>query len=114
MLQRADPAGPEFAEAARLFVALGDPIRLAIVARLSRDGPLSITRLSAGTPVTRQAVTKHLRALGDAGLLSSRREGREHVWQIEPSAIEVARRFLGRVSAQWDGAIARLASFVED
>lgn len=63
------------ADAAPLFAALGDGTRLKLVTRLCGEGPLSITRLTAGERVTRQAVSKHLRALEKAGLArSSRRD----------------------------------------
>ena len=62
-------AAVKLAEAAPLFAALGDETRLKLVGRLCVDGPLSIARLSEGAGVTRQAVTKHLETLGDAGLV---------------------------------------------
>ncbi|HEY0466529.1 MAG TPA: metalloregulator ArsR/SmtB family transcription factor, partial [Polyangiaceae bacterium] len=67
-------------EAAPLFAALGDETRLKLVSRLCTEGPLSIVRLSEGTDVTRQAITKHLRALADAGLVHDTRQGRERIW----------------------------------
>jgi DNA-binding transcriptional ArsR family regulator len=63
-------------EAVPVFAALGDATRLSLLGRLSADGPLSITRLSEGTGVTRQAITRHLYALGDAGLVRHARRGR--------------------------------------
>ena len=69
--------------AAPIFAALGDETRLRIVARLSTDGPMSITRLTAGASVTRQAVTKHLQVLAGAGLACSSRSGRERLWELE-------------------------------
>jgi DNA-binding transcriptional ArsR family regulator len=102
------------AEAAPLFAALGDQTRLHIVARLSSDGPLSIVRLRAGTPVTRQAITKHLHALADAGLVRDSRRGRERIWRLESRRLDEARRCLDRISQQWDDALGRLKAFVED
>ena len=99
---------------APLFAALGDPVRLALVRRLSTEGPLSITRLSEGSGITRQAVTRHLHALGKAGLVRDAREGREHVFSLDLKRLEVARRYLDHVSAQWDATAARLKAFVED
>ena len=101
-------------ESAPVFAALGDPTRLRLVARLSADGPLSITRLSEDVDVTRQAVTKHLVALADAGLARPRREGREQIWELETRRLELARQTLDQISGQWDSAIARLRAFVED
>lgn len=100
--------------AAPVFAALGDPTRLRLMHRLSTEGPLSITRLSEGSGMTRQAITRHLRTLGDAGLLRDRKEGRDHVFSLDLKRIEVARQYLNDVSAQWDAAAARLKAFVED
>jgi DNA-binding transcriptional ArsR family regulator len=96
-----------------VFAALGDPTRLRLIARLGKEGPLSITRLTTGTDVTRQAVTKHLHVLAGAGLARGTRRGRERLWQIEPQPLEEARRFLGLISRQWDEALARLKDAVE-
>src|SRR5438128_11251990 len=102
------------AGAARVFAALGDPTRLRLVARLSVDGPLSITRLSEGAGVTRQAITKHLEALADAGLVQHNWRGRERIWELEPRRLQMARRWLDRISDQWDAAIGRLKAFVDE
>ena len=100
--------------AAPVFAALGDETRLALVSRLGNEGPLSIASLTAGAGVSRQAVTKHLCALGDAGLVRSRRRGRERIWQLEPRRLGEARGYLERISAEWDAALDRLRRFVED
>ena len=100
--------------AAPVFAALGDTTRLGLVRRLSTEGPLSITRLSEGSGMTRQAVTRHLHALARAGLVRDTREGREHVFSLDLKRLEVAREYLDHVSAQWDAAAARLKAFVED
>jgi DNA-binding transcriptional ArsR family regulator len=102
------------ARAAPLFAALGDETRLFIVARLSAGQPMSIVRLAAGTGVTRQAVTKHLRVLSSAGLVRDHRAGRERVWELEPEPLLEAQRSLARISAQWDEALARLKTLVEE
>jgi DNA-binding transcriptional ArsR family regulator len=80
---------------AELFAALGDPTRLRLVRRLSAEGPLSITRLTEGEAVTRQAVTKHLEVL-------------------DPRPLAAARGFLDDVSRRWDDALARLRLLVEE
>ena len=98
--------------AAPIFTALGDETRLALMSRLCRDGPLSISRLAASTPLTRQAVTKHLAVLADAGLARSERRGREQHWRVDPSHLADVRRLLAQISAQWDDALDRLAEFV--
>lgn len=99
---------------APVFAALGDETRLRVVMRLCGDGPASIARLTAGTNVTRQAVTKHLHVLEDAGLVGSARVGRERVWQLNPDHLDEARRYLSDISGQWDRALARLRTLVEE
>ncbi len=96
-----------------VFAALGDRTRLSLVAALGRGWPLSITRLTEGAAVTRQAIRKHLRVLERAGLVRGARRGRETLFRLEPAPLDEARRYLDRVSAQWDRALARLKSFVE-
>jgi DNA-binding transcriptional ArsR family regulator len=100
-------------DSAPLFAALGDAARLRIVSRLCDDGPMSITRLTVGSRVTRQAITKHLRVMGEAGLVRSARRGRERVWQLERRRFEDARRYLALISNQWDEALGRLKAAVE-
>ncbi len=100
--------------AAPVFAALGDETRLRLVARLCEQGPLSIARLSEGAGVTRQAITKHLHVLAEAGLVRGSRQGRESLWALEPRRLEEARRFLEGISQQWDEALGRLRAFVED
>jgi DNA-binding transcriptional ArsR family regulator len=106
-------AAVRLADAAPVFAALGDETRLEIVSRLCREGPLSISRLSEGAEVTRQAITKHLQALADAGIARDNRVGRERIWELEPRRLEAARRTLDRISEQWDAALERLKAFVE-
>lgn len=100
-------------QAAPLFAALGDTTRLSLVRRLSTEGPLSITKLSEGSGMTRQAITRHLHSLERVGLVRDAREGREHVFSLDLKRLEVAREYLDHVSAQWDAAAARLKAFVE-
>jgi DNA-binding transcriptional ArsR family regulator len=101
-------------DAVPLFAALGDATRLRLLGRLSAGGQLSITRLSEGAGVTRQAVTRHLYALGDVGLVRHARRGREQVWDLNPKRLDKAKRYLDQISAQWDDAAERLRAFVED
>ena len=98
---------------APIFAALGDETRLRLVARLGADGPLSIARLTAGTDVTRQAVTKHLHVLAGAGLARGIRQGRERLWELEPGQLQEARRYLDLISRRWDEALGRLKAAVE-
>jgi DNA-binding transcriptional ArsR family regulator len=101
-------------DAAPVFSALGDATRLALVDRLCGGQPLSISQLTAGTPVTRQAVTKHLHVLSGAGLVRDSRRGRERLWQLEAPRLDEARRYLETISKRWDDALDRLRKFVED
>ena len=100
--------------AARLFAALGDETRLQIAARLSAGGPMSMSQLTAGSKLTRQAIAKHLRVMEKARLLHRMRRGRESVCQLELQAIDDAQRSLDLISKQWDGALSRLRALVED
>ena len=106
-------AAARFTEDASVFAALGDATRLRIVARLCDSGPQSIVRLSAGEDVSRQAITKHLRALEQAGLVHSARDGRERVWELRTKRLAEVRRHLELISEQWDAAIGRLRALVE-
>jgi DNA-binding transcriptional ArsR family regulator len=105
-------SAPAFA--APVFAALGDPMRLAIVAQLCAGGPLPTIQLKARTEISRQAITKHLRILEEAGLVKSDRVGRDRAWRIEPYQLARTRDYLERISAQWDARIERLRAFVED
>jgi len=98
---------------APVFAALGDDTRLRLVIRLSRDGPMSIVQLTAGFAITRQAITKHLRVMENAGLVRSMPQGRESVWELEQKRLSEARRHLDTISAQWDETLGRLKNFVE-
>jgi DNA-binding transcriptional ArsR family regulator len=111
---------PPRAEAAALaaagpvFSALGDETRLRLVARLSGGGPQSISRLTAGTAVTRQAVTKHLNVLARAGLVHDAQRGRERIWELDTARLDEAGRFLNGISERWDRALERLRRLVEE
>jgi DNA-binding transcriptional ArsR family regulator len=97
-----------------LLAALGDESRLQIVKKLCERGPLSITKLTQGSEISRQGVTKHLHALHKAGLVRSERNGREHIWRLEPKRIDEVMRYLAQISRQWDAALDRLRAAVED
>jgi DNA-binding transcriptional ArsR family regulator len=112
-LRREASARQELHDNAPVFAALGDETRLQIVARLCAEGPLSITRLSEGAGVTRQAITKHLNALSAAGLATNVKSGREQIWALETHRLEMARRCIDRISDQWDIALGRLKALVE-
>jgi DNA-binding transcriptional ArsR family regulator len=98
---------------AAVFAALGDATRLALLAKLSDGQSRSIAKLSADTKFTRQAITKHLRMLENAGLVSSLRVGRESQFAFRPDPIIEVRSYLDHVSQQWDDALSRLRALVE-
>lgn len=99
---------------ASVFAALGDETRLSLLGRLTSGRRQSISRLTSGTRLTRQAVTKHLRVLQRAGIVRSVRVGRESQFELEPKSIDDVRMYLEHVSRQWDFALARLRSHIED
>ncbi len=105
--------GLPIGEAAPLFAALGDETRLRLLARLADRGPGSITDLCSGARVSRQSITKHLVVLEHAGLVRSRREGRERVCELAPGRLQEAHGYLDVISRQWDSALERLRFFVE-
>jgi DNA-binding transcriptional ArsR family regulator len=100
-------------EAVPIFAALGDPVRLAIVARLCGDGPLPTLALKEQTGVSRQGVSKHLRLLEQSGLIRSGRKGRDRLWRIDSRRIAEAHTYLAFMSAQWDARLERLRLSVE-
>ena len=110
MSKRADR---QLVSAALLFAALGDPTRLALLDRLSDRGPASITTLTDAFALTRQGISKHLQVLASAGVIDGRREGRAHVWAINPDRLAEARRHLELISRDWASALTRLKTHVE-
>jgi DNA-binding transcriptional ArsR family regulator len=101
-------------DCAPLFAALGDQVRLRLVTALCLGGAMSITQLTAGTDITRQAITKHLGVLADAGLIRDVKVGRERLWEFEPAELNQARRSLEAIAQQWDHALAKLKLVVEN
>ena len=110
---RRDGAVPGLRRNALVFAALGDGTRLILLTKLSSGSRVSIAHLTEGSRLTRQAITKHLRVLQDAGLVRGIRHGRETLFELEPEPLDEARRALDTISRQWDEALARLKSFVE-
>jgi DNA-binding transcriptional ArsR family regulator len=98
---------------APVFAALGDETRLSLVAKLCGGQPHSISQLTEGSKLTRQAITKHLRVLESVGIVHSVRTGRESRFEFDPEPIEEMKKYLDLVSEQWDHALSRLKSFVE-
>src|SRR5712671_5755352 len=99
---------PALRTSAPVFVALGDETRLRLIAVLCAGGAMSIAQLTSGTEITRQAVTKHLRVLADAGMVRDVKVGRERLWEFEPTQVKEARRSLEVIEQQWDNALNKL------
>jgi DNA-binding transcriptional ArsR family regulator len=99
---------------APVFAALGDETRLSLVAKLCGGRPYSISQLTKGSKLTRQAITKHLRVLESVGIVHSVRSGRRSLFEFDPDPIDELNKYLHFVSEQWDRALSRLKSFVEE
>ncbi len=91
------------------FAALGDPTRRQVFERLARR-PLSVGELAGGLPVSRPAVSQHLKVLADAGLVVHEREGTRRVYRVDPRGIEAMRAYLDRF---WDRALAAFKAAAE-
>ncbi|HTQ09334.1 MAG TPA: metalloregulator ArsR/SmtB family transcription factor [Fimbriimonadaceae bacterium] len=100
-------------ESVQVFAALGEPTRLALVMRLRAEGPCSISRLTDRVPISRQAVTRHLRVLSGAGLVRETRSGRESIWEVGPARLDAAIRCLEEIAAGWDSALSGLKQRLE-
>jgi DNA-binding transcriptional ArsR family regulator len=111
--RRAASRGRSLQNHAPLFAALGDEMRLRLIAALCVGGAMSITQLTSGMDISRQAITKHLGVLAAAGLVRDVKIGRERLWEFEPAQLDEARRSLELIGQQWDHALARLKLHVE-
>lgn len=91
------------------IAALGDPTRRAVFERL-RDGPRSVGELAEGLPVTRSAVSQHLRVLGDAGLVAQTRVGTRRLYRVEPDGLAALRAYFDGL---WGSALAAMRDLAE-
>jgi DNA-binding transcriptional ArsR family regulator len=91
-----------------VFSALSDPGRRRLLETLAGRESASLTELTAHLPVTRQAVSKHLAALGEAGLVESSRSGRETRYRLTPQPLTEALSWMERIGGQWDERLAGL------
>jgi DNA-binding transcriptional ArsR family regulator len=98
---------------ASVFAALGDKTRLSLVVKLSKGEPQSISQLTEGSKLTRQAVTKHLKVLGNVGIVKCSYSGRETLFELDTRPFNDIKEYLEFVSRQWDEALSRLKMFVE-
>ena len=98
---------------APVFAALGDETRLMLLGKLASGERFSISQLTEGTALTRQAITKHLRVMERVRIVRCVRRGRESLFEFQPQAVAELREHLEQVSAQWEQALLRLKAFVE-
>jgi DNA-binding transcriptional ArsR family regulator len=96
------PLGPEDERVDLVFGALADPTRRHLIELLAADPGATATGLAATLPISRQAVAKHLKLLHEAGLVSSRRRGREALFELDPEPLGEAVAWIGSVEAEWD------------
>ncbi len=97
------------ANAERVFAALHDPTRRAVFERL-RDGPRPVGEIARDLPVTRPAVSQHLKVLKDAGLVAERSEGTRRIYHIDPKGLGAMRAWLDQF---WEAALTAFAAEVE-
>lgn len=94
----------------RVFAALADPTRRAVVSELGRRPTVTATELAVEHPITRQALAKHLAVLEDAGLVEHERQGRETRYALRPAPLAEAADWLVAAGAAWDDRLARLGA----
>jgi len=113
-LRRSDLVAVRTEKQANIFAALGDPTRLSLIAKCIDGKPHSISSLTEGTTVTRQAITKHLAVLENVGLVSRLKAGRESLYELDPKPLESLQEYLAIIAAQWDKALHNLKAFLEE
>lgn len=113
-MSRSNAALAKTEKQAHIFAALGDPTRLSLVAKLIDGKPHSISTLTKGTKVTRQAITKHLTVLQGVGLVTSFKEGRESLYELDPKPLESLQEYLEIIASQWDKTLHNLKTFIEE
>jgi DNA-binding transcriptional ArsR family regulator len=112
--RRSSSAAVRIEKQAHIFAALGDPTRLSLVAKLIDGKPHSISTLTSGTKVTRQAITKHLAVLQNVGLVTSIKEGRESLYELDTKPLEDLRKYLDVIAEEWDQSLQSLKAFIEN
>ena len=96
------------------FVALADPTRRLLFEQLCEEGSGTATSFAARLPMTRQAVTKHLVTLAEAGLVTVHEEGRERRYVPQPESLQAVTAWIAEVEARWDKRLAALRSYLLD
>jgi DNA-binding transcriptional ArsR family regulator len=97
-----------------VFVALADPTRRLLFRQLCEEGSGTTTSLAARLPMTRQAVTKHLVTLAEAGLVTVHEEGRERRYVPQPEPLQAVTTWIAEVEARWDTRLATLRRYLLD
>ena len=98
---------------AQIFRALGDPLRLEMIRRLSDGQTYTISSVSSELGISRQGARKHLQVLLDAHLISLEPKGRDVLVQVEPTTLNQAKKFIAELELQWDHRLETLRQFVE-
>ena len=93
--------------------ALSDPLRIEILDRVSTGSEITVSQLAAVVPITRQAVTRHVKTLEEAGLITGSRQGRENRYRVDLMPLDEAGRWLDARARSWDEALSRLARYLE-
>jgi ArsR family transcriptional regulator, cadmium/lead-responsive transcriptional repressor len=96
-----------------LWSAIGDPSRRRVLDLLVSNGEISASWLADRVPFSRQAVSKHLVVLEQAGLVSRRKQGREVLYRVEADRLDQATRAMADVAAQWDRRLAAIKRLAE-
>ena len=102
------------APADEVFAALADPTRWRVLSLLAERGEGTATTLAGELPVSRVAVVKHLAVLDRAGLVASRRQGREVRYTVRPERLDAAARWMADIASQWDARLAAIKRLAED
>jgi DNA-binding transcriptional ArsR family regulator len=110
---RGNLAAAQLKHHAEMFAALGDPTRLKLVSKLVGGEPHSISELTEGAKISRQAVTQHLKVLENVGVVRSEKRGRESLYILRPEPLEEIQKYLSVIAEQWDRSLQNLKAFVE-
>lgn len=102
------------ADTQKVFIALADTTRRDIINTLTEQGAHTATQLSSNMAITRQGVAKHINILIDAGLVSTKKQGREVYYDITPQPLQKATEWIADIEAQWDKRLIKLQEFIEN
>jgi DNA-binding transcriptional ArsR family regulator len=100
-------------ESSIVLAALADPVRRQLLDILAARGEATATTIAAGLPISRQAVVKHFAVLANAGLVTSRKQGREVLYSLRPEKIEITVRWMADLAAGWDARLQRIKRIAE-